>query len=307
MNILLLGKSGQVGTSILNSNKSRHTIFAFDRHEMPLDKKEILSSNLSEVLKHNEIDFLINAAAFTDVNAAEENVAKAFEVNSNALATITGELEKASRKKNTVLIHFSTDYVFDGSGETSWLPGDKKNPLNVYGRSKDSGEDVIKCSNVPSLIFRTSWVFSKEGNNFLNKILKNILENETLNIVDDQIGSPTSADFISDFCMHLLEDYNSHNTVETYHLTGRGVTSWFEFAKFIIKTAQSKGLFDGLNIDLTEKIIPVKSSSFISKAKRPKNSYLDCTSLEKTFNFHRTTWQEQTEDILKKIISEKNI
>ena len=300
MNILLLGKTGQVAQSFLSMKKSKTQILAFDREEMPLDDRHKLSNNLSNVLRNNSIDFLINAAAFTDVNEAEVNSQLAFEINSNALLTITREIKKNSKKKTT-LIHFSTDYIFDGTGNKPWYPHSKPNPLNVYGKSKLKGEEAIIHSNIPALILRTSWVFSKNGTNFLKTVLNKLKKNETLKIVDDQSGSPTSSDFISKFCWHVLENSLEYKKFGIYHLTGKGVTTWYKFAKFIAKTAHEKGVFD---VDISNNILPVKSSDYSSKVIRPKNSYLDCQSLEKDFSFPRTTWQEQTSKILDQIISE---
>ena len=173
MNILLLGKTGQVGQSLLNNN-SKHKVFSFNRFEMPLDNQEKLSSNLSNVLAKYKIDFLINAAAFTDVNEAENNQRLAYEVNANALLTITKELKKSLKKNKTVLIHFSTDYVFNGSGSEPWSPDSETDPLNIYGKSKIKGEEIVRDSLIPALVLRTSWVFSQYGDNFLNKIIKKI-------------------------------------------------------------------------------------------------------------------------------------
>ncbi len=299
MNILLLGKTGQVGQSILSANKSNHRILSFNRDEMPLEKQEELSISLSDVLKKNHIDFIINAAAFTDVDGAEDNSNLAYEVNGNSLLTITQQIKRKSINKKVVLIHFSTDYVFDGSGKKPWFPNSNTNPLSTYGKSKIMGEKIIRESNIPAIILRTSWVFSKNGDNFLTKIFKKIQECESISVVDDQIGSPTSSDFIANFCMFLLNQQELQNKLGTYHLTGKGIISWFGFAKFITQVAKDKGVLNG---DISKKILPVKSDNFKSKVKRPKNSHLDCSSLESKFNFSRTSWQSQATRVLEQII-----
>ena len=302
MNILLLGKTGQVGQSLLKNN-SKHKVFSFNRNEMPLDNQKKLSNNLSNVLAKHKIDFLINAAAFTDVNEAENNQRLAYEVNANSLLTITKEIKKSLKKNNTVLIHFSTDYVFNGYGNKPWFPDSETNPLNFYGKSKIRGEEIIRDSLIPALVLRTSWVFSQNGNNFLKKIVKKIKNQELLKIVDDQIGSPTSSEFISQFCFHAMENKHLQGRLGTYHLTAKGVTSWFSFAKYIAGIASKKRI---ISPNVLEKILPVKSSSFNSKVKRPLNSRLDCSTLEENFNFSRTTWQQQTKDVLDLIFSKKN-
>jgi len=301
MNILLLGKTGQVGQSILKNN-NKHKILSFNRFEMPLDNQQKLSKNLFHILNKHKIDFLINAAAYTDVNAAEKNQSLAYEINANALLTISSELKKNLKINNTVLIHFSTDYVFNGSGYKPWYPNSETKPLNVYGKSKIKGEEIIRDSLIPAIVLRTSWVFSQNGNNFLKKIIKKLKNQESLKIVDDQIGSPTSSEFISQFCLHAIENKQLHNKLGTYHLTAKGTTSWFGFARYIADLALEKGIF---NFNKSQKILPVKSSSFDTSVTRPLNSHLDCSSLEKNFKFPRTTWKQQTQDVLDMIVSKK--
>ncbi len=305
MKILLLGKTGQVGKSIIKANNKNHQITSFDKHEMPLDNIEKLGENLSAVLKKNNFDILINAAAFTNVEQSEEKTRLAKTINSDSLATITKELYKTKDKKNTVLIHFSTDYVFDGSGITPWKPENKTNPLNAYGASKVAGELNILSSGVPYILLRTSWVFSDTNNNFLIKILDKIKKKEIMNIVDDQIGSPTSSDFIANFCFHVINDKNLKKKTGLYHLTGKGYVSWYGFAKHILSIAERERIIN--NKKINKLIFPVKTEEFITKAVRPKNSRLDCSKLEKSFNFERSTWQEQTEKIIKIIIKKEKL
>ena len=251
MKILLFGKTGQVGRSILEANNSNHQIISCDRNEMPLDDQEKLSKNLNLVLDKNKINFLINAAAYTNVEEAEKNVDLAFEVNSNSLKTITDILKKRRKEMKIILLHLSTDYVFDGSLKTSWKPNAKKNPLNVYGQSKAMGESIINNSGLPFLILRTSWVFSHRGNNFLRKVLKKLAGGEKLQIVNDQIGSPTSSDFISEFCLYLIQNSSLHNKSGIYHLTSKGITTWFDFAKYIAETADEIGIFETSKLDFS--------------------------------------------------------
>jgi len=300
MNILLLGKTGQVGQSVLKNN-FKHKILSFGRSEMPLDNQKKLSDNLSNVLRKNRIDFLINAAAFTNVNGAEDNESLAFEVNANALLTISRVLNN-NNNNNTVLIHFSTDYVFSGSNSKPWSPDSETSPLNVYGKSKIKGEEIIRESLIPAIVLRTSWVFSQYGENFFKKVLAKMKNQESLKIVDDQIGSPTSSEFISKFCFHAIEDEYLQNKLGTYHLTAKGTTSWFGFAKYIADMASERGIF---NLDKLQEISPIKSSALKSKVVRPLNSHLDCSTLEKNFNFSRTTWQQQTQHIFDLIVSKQ--
>lgn len=303
MKILLLGKTGQVGKSIIKASDKRNQIISFDKFEMPLDNIKKLEKNLSSVLKKNDFDILINAAAFTNVERSEEETKLAKTINSDSLAVITNELYKTKDKKNTLLIHFSTDYVFDGSGITPWKPENKTNPINAYGESKVGGELNIFSSYIPYILLRTSWVFSETNNNFLLKILDKIKKREKINIVDDQVGSPTSSDFIANFCFHVINDKNLLKKTGVYHLTGKGYISWYGFAKYILAIAEREKI---TSKKITNKIIfPVKSDKFFTKALRPKNSRLDCSKLEKTFDFNRSTWQEQTEDTIKQIIKKE--
>ena len=303
MKILLLGKTGQVGKSIIKASDKRNQIISFDKFEMPLDNIKKLEKNLSSVLKKNDFDILINAAAFTNVERSEEETKLAKTINSDSLAVITNELYKTKDKKNTLLIHFSTDYVFDGSGITPWKPENKTNPINAYGESKVGGELNIFSSYIPYILLRTSWVFSETNNNFLLKILDKIKKREKINIVDDQVGSPTSSDFIANFCFHVINDKNLLKKTGVYHLTGKGYISWYGFAKYILDIAEREKI---TSKKITNKIIfPVKSDKFFTKALRPKNSRLDCSKLEKTFDFNRSTWQEQTEDTIKQIIKKE--
>ncbi len=308
MKILLLGKTGQVGTAILKSLNPKFQIVSYNRAEIPLDNQAILSEKLEKALKKEQFSYLINAAAFTDVEGAEKELSKAYEVNAKSLSTITETIENMDGNKNKnkiTIIHFSTDYAFDGSGENPWLPHSNRNPINEYGKSKVLGEKILQNSKLPFLIFRTSWVFSSIGNNFLRKIISRIEKGDQLQIVDDQIGSPTSANFISRFCEYILNNQKFRNLSGIFHLTSRGSTSWYEFAKYIVNESQQIGLLSSNKINLSEKILPIKSSKILSGAKRPKNSRLDCSSLDKKFSLLRTSWREQTDEVLRELLANK--
>ena len=308
MKILLLGKTGQVGSAIFKSLNSKFEIISFSRAEMTLDNQERLGEALEKALKKDQFNYLINAAAFTDVESAEKDSSKAYQVNGNSLSKITEVVEnmKGNKKKNKItIIHFSTDYAFDGSGENPWTPYSNRNPINEYGKSKVLGEKILQNSKLPFLILRTSWVFSSNGNNFLKKIVSRIGNGDQLQIVDDQIGSPTSANFISGFCEYILKNPKFKDITGIFHLTSKGSTNWYEFAKYIVKKSQQIGLLSSKEMNLSENISPIKSSKFLSGAKRPKNSRLDCSDLDNKFSFVRTSWIEQTDKVLKELLANK--
>ena len=246
-------------------------------------------------------DVVVNAAAYTNVEKAEVEQDLAFSVNGHALVNICEEIDNFNREQSTdlPLIHFSTDYVFDGNGNKPNRPLDKINPINVYGKSKAEGENIILSSNISYLIFRTSWVVSRYGNNFVKTILKKIETNSEISVVNDQYGAPTSAEFIADFLYELLQLTSIASKKGLYHICAEGETTWYELADFILKTL--------LEIkDIPEKallpIYPISASTLKTSAKRPRNSRLCCNSLKNNFPFKYTHWKTQVAEIVKVLL-----
>ena len=243
-------------------------------------------------------DVIVNAAAYTNVEKAEVEQDLAFAVNGHALVNICEEIDNFNRQhgRDLPLIHFSTDYVFDGNGNEPNRPFDRINPINIYGKSKAEGEKIILSSNISYLILRTSWVVSRYGNNFVKTILKKIETNSEISVVNDQYGAPTSAEFIADFLCELLQLESIESKKGLYHICAEGETTWYELADFILKTFMEIK-------DIPEKallpIYPISASTLKTSAKRPRNSRLCCNSLKNNFPFKYTHWKTQITEIVK--------
>ena len=246
-------------------------------------------------------DVIVNAAAYTNVEKAEVEQDLAFAVNGHALVNICEEIDNFNREqgRDLPLIHFSTDYVFDGNGHEPNRPLDVINPINVYGKSKAEGENNILSSDVSYLIFRTSWVVSKYGNNFVKTILKKIETNSEISVVNDQYGAPTSAEFIADFLCELLELKPIELKKGVYHICAKGETNWYELANFILKTFME-------NRSIPERALtrihPIAANTLKTSVRRPQNSRLCCDSLKQTFPFKHTHWKTQIAEIVKVLL-----
>jgi len=235
MRILLLGKNGQVGRALQNSLMTCGELIAIGRDDLDLVNLE----KLSETLNNIKPDIIVNASAYTSVDKAESFSSLSYMINTSVVKTIA----EYSRDNNALFIHYSTDYVFDGTKSTSYLEDDKPNPLNVYGKSKLAGENAILDSKCLALIFRTSWVISTHGNNFIKTILRLAQNQDNLNVVNDQFGSPTSAALIAEVTIKSIIAFKSNNIeLGVYNLTASGYTTWYKLAVFIINRANDKGI-----------------------------------------------------------------
>ena len=282
MKIVLLGKSGQLGWELERSLPILGDVIALDRAQL-----DLLDLNaVQRVLEEFKPNLIINASAYTDVDRAENEPELAKKVN----ALAPGVMADAARKLGAVLIHYSTDYVFDGRQTTLYTENDQTNPLNVYGKSKLMGEENIKQAGNAYLILRTSWVYSLRGNSFVNKVLAWARKNSTLRIVEDQISGPTWARMLAEITSLLLAQ-NQENLYEKiyeqcgiYHLAGSGYTSRYEWAKQILAN-------DPRQAEQTVQAIePGRSEDFPSPAARPLFSALDCTRFEQTFGLRLPSW-----------------
>lgn len=281
MKILVLGANGQIGSEIINYfHNSVHEITPFTRKECDLSIPNILAECLDEL----DIDLIINAAAYTLVDAAEDNELLAEAINTTSLKY----LSQYCSARQIILLHLSTDYVFDGSKLTGYIETDSTNPLSVYGRTKRDGERHIIDLMNRYIILRVSWVFGKEGQNFVKTISKLACQQEQISVVQDQFGCPTAASDVARViaCIVSQISKNSFNEWGIYHYAGLGETTWYDFAKLIIQTAQQ---YD-FNLKLN-KIIPITTANYPAKATRPQNSVLITKKIERVFKIQRHSWE----------------
>ena len=284
MKIVLFGKNGQLGWEFQRILPIFGEVISLERTELDLSDLQAIQKILSE-LKPN---LIINASAYTEVDLAEKETDLAMKINGLA----PGVMAEISRKLNAVLIHYSTDYVFDGRKNAPYTESDQTNPLNVYGKSKLMGEENIKQAGDAYLILRTSWVYSLRGNSFVNKVLKWSRQNKNLKIVSDQISSPTWARMLAEVTSFALAQNkndlyeNIHERRGIYHLAGSGYTSRYEWAKQILANDPER------SEQIVQAIDPALSEEFPTPAERPLFSALDCTHFESTFDLHLPDWAD---------------
>jgi len=294
--ILLLGKNGQVGSDLQPLLVEFPEVLATDRASLDLTRPDMIR----ECVRSFRPDVIVNAAAYTAVDRAETEPDLAAAIN----ATAPGILAEEAAKSRSLLVHYSTDYVFDGVKPEPYLESDPVNPLNVYGKTKAAGEEAIRSTGCNHFIFRTSWVYSPRGSNFFLTILRLAREKDELKIVDDQIGTPTSSRWIAQTTVQALRRWLPGDTSipreigGTYHLTAAGYVSWFGFASEII----SQCAYQSLRV---RRLIPTSSSQYPSPARRPLNSRLNCSKIEDVFDIERPDWRVHLSSILKNTQTEK--
>ena len=279
MKVLVTGTKGQLGYDVVNELEKRgHTAVAVDIEEMDITD----AVSVERVITEAEVEAVIHCAAYTAVDAAEDNVEICRRVNAEG----TENIAKVCKKLDLKMIYISTDYVFDGEGERPWEPDDERHPLNVYGQTKYEGELAVEKYLEKYFIVRIAWVFGVNGKNFIKTMLKFSETHEELNVVDDQVGSPT---YTYDLAV-LLVDMAESDKYGRYHATNEGLCTWYQFAKEIFRQA-------GVEV----KVNPVTSDMFPAKAKRPKNSRMSKEKLDVN-GFHRLpTWQNALERYLGEI------
>ena len=286
--ILLFGKNGQVGWELQRSLAPLGELIAL--HSTSTDFCGDLTdlAGVRQTIRKIAPDIIVNAAAYTAVDKAESEPELAHALNAEAPGVIASE----AKQQNAWLVHYSTDYVFNGHGDQPFVETDATEPLNTYGKTKLQGEKNIQASGCLHLIFRTSWVYSANGNNFIKTILRLAQQRDKLTIVNDQIGSPTGAELIADItALALLMTKHNPEISGLYHLTASGSTSWYEFAKYILESAENA---ESANLPLKIKstaLQPIASSDFPSAAQRPFNSRLSSLKLAKTFDLMLPAWQ----------------
>ena len=274
-NILITGGNGQLGSAIREIEPNFPNYKFLFTNKNNLDITDHIS--VKEFIENNNINTIINCAAFSDVDKAESEIKLANAINHLAVAN----LAKLSKDNKIKLVHISSDYVFDGSSKKSYIENDEPNPKTVYGKTKLDGEIAIKKINPNnSIIIRTSWLYSFFGNNFMNTMIRLAKEKNDINVVSDQLGSPTNAGDLASLILNILPSINNKK-VELYHFANEGFCSWYEFAKAI---------FILNNIDIT--LNPIDSNQYPVKAQRPKYSVLDSRLIKNKFNQSILSWEE---------------
>ena len=295
MKIFITGKNGQVGFDLLRALSPLGDVYSFSSLECNLGNEE----QLRKLIKEIRPNIIVNAAAYTDVDKAEEQSDLAYAINSRGVRIIAQEAEKL----NSIVIHYSTDYVFDGSKSGPYTEDDEPNPQNVYGASKYAGELELLNNCSRSIILRTTWVASAHGNNFLKTILKLSFEKDELKVISDQKGAPTSSSLIADFTAHIIHIITRPNDEKNsyyglFHLASSGFTSWYSYAAFVVSKARELGIKTKINVDC---IYPIKSKEYITPAVRPMNSCLNTEKIRSTFNLKIPEWESEVKNILLQI------
>ena len=287
MKILLLGKNGQVGWELQRSLAPLGELLALDRHSSEHCGDLSQPERLAQTVLAWRPDVVVNAAAHTAVDKAESEPELARCLN----ATAPAALAQAAAQIGALLVHYSTDYVFNGQGQSPWQEDDATGPLSVYGQTKREGEQAIVASGCAYLIFRTSWVYAARGGNFAKTMLRLAAERERLTVIDDQWGAPTGAELLADVTahavVHALRD--RQNLSGIYHLAAAGETTWHGYASHVI--AQARQLQPGLALKVNE-IAPVPTSAFPTPAQRPRNSRLNTQKLRQAFGLVLPAWQQ---------------
>lgn len=294
MRILLTGSGGQVGRSLTTALAPLGSVIATDRSTFDMSQPEQIRTRVAMLRP----DLIVNAAAYTDVERAELEEQSALTINGVSV----GELAAAARELSVPLIHYSTDYVFDGTKTLPYVEEDQPAPLSAYGRSKLDGEHRIRDSGCAHLILRTGWVYAATGRNFLTTMLRLATEREELRVVDDQVGAPTFAGYIAAATAKILEQTFSSDAArrrvddgDTVHLVNGGVTSWFGFASEIFASDSVR------QRTRVPRLIAIKSSEFPTRARRPTNSQLSSEKGRTVWNLKVLDWRESLADCLSQL------
>ncbi len=283
--ILLTGKNGQIGWELHRTLMPLGEVVAVGRNEIDLADPD----SVRKVIRETQPDFIVNAAAYTAVDQAESEPDLAMAVNGLA----PGIMAEEAKRLNAVLVHFSTDYVFDGAKDSPYREEDAPNPLNVYGRTKLAGEQAIRATGVSHLILRTGWVYGARGRNFLLTVLKLVQERSELRVVDDQIGAPTWSRAIAEVTSQILAktDLPDYSALMTdvgglYHVVAAGRTSWHGFTEHILKRISSRASH------ALPRLVAISTHEYPLPARRPRNSCMSCEKLTQAFGFTIPAWEK---------------
>ena len=294
-NILILGKNGQVGSELARSLAPLGPITALGHAEADLSQLGALRSTLEQV----QPTIIVNAAAYTKVDQPENpaHYERVHTINAKAVESIG----HYAYEHNALVVHYSTDYVFDGEKTTPYTENDSTNPKNVYGQSKLDGEIALRHTGAKHLIFRTSWVYAGHGNNFLRTMMRLAMRLEQLTVVDDQFGAPTSAELIADVtALAIWAHQRGELDSGLYHLTATGQTTWHGFARYIVQQMMAQGLLPTVQPDA---VLPIPSADYPTPAQRPTYSHLDSSKLEQQLDLQLPHWQYHVRRAVQQLLS----
>lgn len=299
MNILLFGKTGQVGWELQRALAPLGNLIALDVHSMEYCGDFSNPEGVAETVRRVKPDIIVNAAAHTAVDKAEVDADFAQLLNATTVEAIAQEAQKLG----AWLVHYSTDYVFPGNGEKPWDEIDVTAPLSVYGKTKLAGETAVQKHCSKYLIFRTSWVYAGKGNNFAKTMIRLAKQKESLSVINDQYGAPTGAELLADCTAHALRmALKNPDVAGLYHLVASGTTTWFDYATLVITAAKQAGT------DLAiQQILPVPTSAYPTPAKRPQNSRLNTAKFEKTFQLKLPAWENGVLRMLEEILATSDL
>ena len=300
MKILLLGKNGQVGWELQRSLALLGDVIALDFDSSgPLKADFSVPESLAATVRAVAPQIIVNAAAHTAVDRCESEPERARALNAEAPAV----LARAAREHGATLVHYSTDYVFDGSGSVPWREGDATGPLSVYGATKLAGEEAIRDSGCAHLVLRTSWVHSARGGNFARTMLRLGSERDALSVVADQVGAPTSAELLADTTALMLRRLQHDPALAgMYHVAAAGECSWYDYAQHVFAFARAHGR--ALKVT-PESVSPIASSAYPTPAARPANSRLDTAKARAAFDLVFPTWQTGVDRSVAEMLDQK--
>jgi dTDP-4-dehydrorhamnose reductase len=293
--VLLLGKDGQVGSELQRVLHGKYDYVAVGRESCDLEK----ASDIKSCLEKYKPEVIINAAAYTNVDGSESDPQKAMAINCHAVSM----LAEFAAKSKSVFVHYSTDYVYDGNRAGCWTEHDLENPINEYGKSKLRGDNSIRVSGCRHLIIRSSWIYSAFGNNFAKAIVRKSIKGESIGVISDTFGVPTSGEFLAEMSVTMIDRLISVGSKEslggTYNVVPKGVTTWYEYAKYLLQTCRNMGVPVKT---LSDDVKQMGSEEYILPAKRPKNSTLCIEKLEKNFGVNVPDWKVGTERFVNQMI-----
>ena len=296
MKMLLTGKNGQVGFELQRALAPLGEVHAVDSSDCDLANADALRA----LVRHVQPQVIINPAAYTAVDKADEQADLAMAINGIA----PGVMGEEAARLGASVIHYSTDYVFDGNKDAPYIEADRPTPISAYGRSKLAGETALQEATDRHVILRTSWVVGAHGNNFAKTMLRLAAERDSLNVVNDQHGAPTPAALLADLTAHLIRQLQQSGSSTfpfgLYHLAASGETSWYEYARFVLACAEHNG--PGTLQVKAGDVCPIDSSRYPTRASRPANSRLDTQKFQQTFGLRLPPWQEGLRHILDQIL-----
>ena len=290
--VLITGGSGQIGSALVSSAPPDYEIYAPDSRRLDIKNVE----SIADTFERFRPDLVINCAAYTAVDKAETERELAFAINAGG----AGHLARACRVAQAPLLHLSTDYVFDGAKTSAYIEDDEPNPINVYGESKLAGERQIVAAQIPYLILRVSWVFSAMGTNFVKTMLR-LAERESLNVVDDQSGTPCAAEDIAKVLWTIAGRFERDQEGELMHFSSAPATTWFEFASVIFEAALARGM-----VSRVPRLHRVPTDGYPTAARRPLNSLLDSSRLQHSFGFEPPDWRTSLDHVLGRIVDARS-